>query len=70
MIRKILAIVTGIVLGGGFNLAMVMASHAVYPLPEGVDPNDFSAFRTHVIAHGLPTGVCASFRSIGYLHVA
>jgi hypothetical protein len=56
MIRKILAVVMGIVAGGVFNMAMVTASHAVYPLPEGLDPNDFEAFKAHVEANGMPTG--------------
>jgi hypothetical protein len=56
MIRKILAVVIGIVAGGAFNMAMVTASHAVYPLPEGIDSNDFEAFKAHVEAHGMPTG--------------
>jgi hypothetical protein len=56
MIRKILAVVIGIVAGSIFNMAMVTASQAVYPLPEGVDPNDFEAFKAYVEAHGLPTG--------------
>ena len=37
-------------------MALVTVSHAVYPLPEGIDPNDFEAFRAHVEAHGMPTG--------------
>lgn len=56
MIRNILAIVIGIVAGSAFNMAIVTASHAVYPLPEGIDPNDFEAFKAHVEAQGLPAG--------------
>ena len=56
MLRKILAVVFGIVAGSAFNMAIVAASHAVYPLPEGIDPNDFDAFKAHVEAHGMPTG--------------
>lgn len=56
MIRKILAVIIGIVAGGAFNMAMVTASQAVYPLPDGIDPNDFDAFKAHVEAHGLPSG--------------
>ena len=56
MIRRILAVVLGIVAGSLFNLAMVNISHAVYPLPEAVDPNDFDSFRAYVEANGLPTG--------------
>ena len=56
MVRKILALLIGILAGGVFNMAIVTVSHAVYPLPEGLDPNDFDAFRAHVEANGLPTG--------------
>jgi hypothetical protein len=56
MIRKTLAVIVGIVAGSAFNLAMVTVSHAVFPLPEDIDPNDFEAFKAHVEAHGMPTG--------------
>jgi hypothetical protein len=56
MIRRVLAVLLGLIAGGVFNMALVTVSQAVYPLPEGVDPNDFEAFRAHVQAHGLPTG--------------
>jgi hypothetical protein len=56
MIRKVLAVLFGIVAGGVFNMAIVTVSNAVYPLPDGIDPNDFDAFKAHVEAHGMPTG--------------
>ncbi len=56
MIRKILAILVGAIAGGVVNMALVTLSNVVYPLPEGIDPNDFEAFRAHVEAHGLATG--------------
>lgn len=56
MVRKILAVVIGIVAGSAINMAIVSASHVVYPLPAEIDPNDFEAFQAHVKAHGLPTG--------------
>lgn len=56
MIRRILAVVLGIVAGSAFNMAMVTASHAAFPLPEGIDPNDFEAFKGYVETHGMPTG--------------
>jgi len=56
MIRKVLAVLFGIVAGGVFNMAIVTVSNAVYPLPDGIDPNDFNAFKAHVEAHGMPTG--------------
>ena len=56
MLRKILAVVLGVVAGSVFNMAIVTLSNAVYPLPAGLDPNDFEAFKAHVETHGLPTG--------------
>jgi hypothetical protein len=56
MIRSILAVVIGIVAGSAFNMAIVTASNAAYPLPEGVDRNDFEAVRAHVETHGMATG--------------
>jgi hypothetical protein len=56
MTRKILAVLLGAIAGGVFNMALVTVSHVVYPLPEGIDPNDFEAFRAYVQASGMPTG--------------
>ena len=56
MIRKILAVLLGAIVGSVFNMALISLSHVIYPLPEGIDPNDFEAFRAHVEANGLPTG--------------
>jgi len=56
MIRKILAVLMAVIAGSVFNMAIVTLSHTVYPLPEGMDPNDFDAFRAHVEANGIPTG--------------
>ena len=56
MIRNILAFVLGVIAGGVFNMALVTLSNVVYPLPKGIDPNDFEAFRAHVEANGLATG--------------
>ena len=56
MMRKILAVLLGAIAGGVFNMALVTVSQAMYPLPEGIDPHDFEAFRAHVEANGMPTG--------------
>ncbi|WP_182869140.1 hypothetical protein [Stieleria mannarensis] len=56
MIRNVVAIVAGLIAGSIFNMALVSVSHVVYPLPDGIDPNDFEAFRTHVETNGMPTG--------------
>ncbi|MEK6246714.1 MAG: hypothetical protein N2C12_00960 [Planctomycetales bacterium] len=56
MVRKILAVLLGILIGGVFNMAMVTVSNTIYPLPAGIDPNDFEAFTAYVEANGLPSG--------------
>ncbi|QEG00239.1 hypothetical protein Mal15_43090 [Stieleria maiorica] len=56
MIRNVVAIVAGLVAGSMFNMALVSVSHVVYPLPDGIDSNDFEAFRTYVEDSGMPTG--------------
>lgn len=56
MIRKILAVVIGLIAGSVVNMAIVMASHVLFPLPEGIDPNDMEAFKAHVEANGMETG--------------
>jgi hypothetical protein len=56
MLRKTVAIILGLVAGGIFNMALIQVSHVMYPLPEGIDPNDFEQFRAHVESHGMPTG--------------
>lgn len=56
MIRKILAVIFGAIAGSAFNMALVTLSHVVYPLPAGIDPNDFEAFKAHVEAHGMQNG--------------
>ncbi len=54
--RKTLAIFLGLVVGSIVNMAFITVSHTVFPLPDGVDPNDMESFRAHVEANGLPTG--------------
>lgn len=38
ILRVILAIVAGVVIGGVVNMALVMLGSAIVPAPEGVDP--------------------------------
>jgi MFS family permease len=56
MLRKILAFVLGLIAGGVANMALVSVSNAMYPPPEGIDPNDFEAFRAHIEANPMPLG--------------
>lgn len=56
MKRKILAVLLGGIAGSIVNMALVFVSQAVYPLPDGIDANDFEALKAYVKANGLPTG--------------
>jgi hypothetical protein len=56
MARNILAVVIGLFVGGAFNMALIEVSHSLYPLPEGLDPNDSEAFRAHLEANPMPIG--------------
>ena len=47
MIRNILAVVVGLVVGMAFNMFMVIVNTAIYPMPEGVtfeDPEGLEAY--------------------------
>ncbi len=48
MLRKILAIPAGF-LAGGLGIFLVQAiGHKLYPLPEGMNPNDMEAMKNYV----------------------
>ena len=40
LLRNVLAVVAGIVMGGGVNMALITLSPAIIPPPAGVDVND------------------------------
>ena len=52
MIRTILAVVVGLVVGMAFNMGMVVLNTALHPMPEGVDFNDAEGMSTYIA--GLP----------------
>lgn len=45
IIRNILAVISGVVLGSVVNMAIVSASGSVIPLPEGVDATDMESLK-------------------------
>ena len=49
ILRNILAVIAGWLVGSVINMALIQAGHMVYPL-EGVDPNDME-----VLADVMPT---------------
>ena len=71
ILRNVLAVVAGIIVGGAVNMAVVTISGSIAPLPEGVDPNDFESINANIqrystislllpiIAHALGTLVGA-----------
>jgi hypothetical protein len=54
ILRAILAVVAGVVVGFAVVMAIEMLSTVIFPLPEGVDPMDESAMRE--IMADIPTG--------------
>lgn len=48
MLRNVVAVVLGIVLGSIANMALVSLNLAFFPMPAGVDPNDPEALAAHV----------------------
>lgn len=54
MLRGVLAVVLGVVLGGLIVFGVEMLGHILYPHPEGLDPQDREAVRAYVAT--APTG--------------
>lgn len=48
MLRKILAVIGGYLLGSICIYLVQMLGHQIYPLPEGMDPYDADAFSKYV----------------------
>jgi len=52
VIKNILALITGIVLGGLVNGGIVAFGANLFPPPAGVDPNDLASIRSHMHLYG------------------
>ena len=48
IVRNILAIVVGAIIGGIVNMAIIMISNSVVPLPEGVVPGDMESLKENI----------------------
>ncbi len=48
LVRNLLAVVAGIVVGMAINGGLVAISSSIVPLPEGVDPNDFESINANI----------------------
>tara|TARA_R110002050_G_scaffold286088_1_gene436123 strand:- start:78124 stop:78531 length:408 start_codon:yes stop_codon:yes gene_type:complete len=74
--RNILAVLVGAVVGGAVNMALIMSSDTIIPLPEGVDPGDMNSlvenmhlfepinFLMPFLAHALGTLVGAYLAAV------
>jgi hypothetical protein len=43
ILRNILAVVIGVLIGGTVNMALIIASPSIIPLPEGIEPADMQS---------------------------
>jgi hypothetical protein len=48
VLRSILAVIVGTVVGGGFNMAVIMLSQKMYPPPGGADLSDPATMTRYV----------------------
>ncbi|MDC1142039.1 YrzE family protein [Planctomycetota bacterium] len=54
MIRNILAVIVGLVVGGVLNMTIIQFNmNVLYPAPKGMDPNDVDQFNAYLST--LPT---------------
>lgn len=45
IVRNILAVIAGIVVGSAVNMGLIMVSGSIIPPPEGVDPSDMESLK-------------------------
>jgi len=48
VLKNILAVLAGIVIGGMVNMGLILLSNAVIPLPEGVNPADVESLQANM----------------------
>lgn len=48
LLRNILAVVAGVLVGGAVNMALISISGSVIPLPEEVDPSDAESLKANI----------------------
>lgn len=48
MLKKILAVVAGVIVGSICIWAVEMLSHVLYPYPRGMKPNDMESFKNYI----------------------
>jgi hypothetical protein len=45
LLQSILAVIAGIVVGSAVNYGIILVNGVIFPLPAGIDKNDFAALR-------------------------
>lgn len=48
ILKNILALVGGVVVGGIINMGLIMISSSIVPLPEGVDPTNMESLKENM----------------------
>jgi len=48
IVRNIIAVIVGITIGSMLNMALIMISSRVIPLPPGVDPTDMNSLKANI----------------------
>ena len=48
ILRNILALIVGLVIGGCVNMALIMLSGSIIPLPAGVNPEDIESIKANM----------------------
>jgi hypothetical protein len=56
LLRSILAVIAGIVVGSAVNFGIILVNGVLFPLPAGVDRNDYAALREE-FAKAPPTAM-------------
>jgi len=52
IVKNILAVITGLILGGIVNMGIIMISGSIIPPPEGVDPSDMESIKESMHLYG------------------
>ena len=52
ILKNILAVIVGIVVGSVVNMGIIMISSSIIPLPEGVDPSNIESINANIHLYG------------------
>ena len=48
ILKNILAVLAGLIIGGAVNYGIIAISNSIVPLPEGVDPSDIESIKANI----------------------